>query len=132
MTEEKQIISVTMVGGYDVLGILENQTFDEDGTLVSIEVRDPQIYNLLGNQFLPFGATAMIPERVFTFKPNHFIMACEAIPMFREAYRQTFPHHFPEDKTEMEKDQEARIQMLESASPVHGNVKSEGGIILKA
>lgn len=124
----QQVVALSLTSGLDVLGILIEET--DCGYVI----KDPQMFILPTNQFIPWAATLKSQyddARMFEI-PHHAIAAFgEPIDFFAVAYQETFPEYFVKD-SELLKRAKDKADVVELHSPVHGAVQSEGGIILKS
>ena len=121
----KKIIAITLTSGMDMMAVFHGE---DEGVL---DISHAQQYVLMANQFIPYAAMVKMEDRRFELKPEHYVLAGDPLPFFEEAYRETFPEIFA-DESEIAKAKAARIELLESQSPVHGNNKTDSGIILSA
>jgi hypothetical protein len=123
---EQQVVSVVLTAGIDILGILVDET--EDGLVI----KDPQMFMLGTNQFIPYAATLASNERTFEIPHHAIALYGEPVAFFTHAYKETFDHHFALENSLILKEAKAKADIAELASPVHGKLSTDSGIILKS
>lgn len=124
----KQVISVALTSGVDLLGILHEETE------IGYVIENPQMFMLSTNQFIPHAATMKSEYdgmRAFEIPYHAVVNIGDPIDFFAQAYRDTYPELFA-DESELVQAAKAKADLVQEFSPVHGDVQSKGGIILKS
>lgn len=128
LPQDAKLVAITTTSCSDIIGVFKGT--NEDG---SIKVQNPQIFIVHSNSWVPYAAIIEAEERTFDIPAHACAIIGEPIKLIERAYKDDFAIMFEDlDTNFIKQELKARADLAEQASPVHGEVESKGGIILKS